>query len=175
MRASPAWLGLFGAAAFFLASPLGAATPEAQVKAAYLYKMASFVRWPDGAATSAFRICVAGRPDIAGVVEQLAGNQLIEGRRIAVTRLGASAADQARNCQVLFVGRGGELARRLMAGTGRAPVLIVTDRANGTRGGAIEFVVQDGRVRFLIHRGEAEARTLELSSKLLDVAAEVSR
>ena len=29
------------------AAPAGGATPEAEVKAAYLYKLASFVRWPD--------------------------------------------------------------------------------------------------------------------------------
>ena len=80
------------AAAVLLAAvqpaPVRAATPEARVKAAYLYKMASFVRWPAGAAGGAFRICIAGRPDIAGAVADLTGNQQVEGRPIAVTAMG---------------------------------------------------------------------------------------
>ena len=166
------------AAAVLLAAvqpaPVRAATPEARVKAAYLYKMASFVRWPAGAAGGAFRICIAGRQDIAGAVADLTGNQQVEGRPIAVTQLGARNAAEVRGCQILFLGRGGEQARNLLAAAGRAPVLTVTDRNNGSRGGAVEFVVQDGKVRFLIDRSEAESRALELSSKLLDVAAGVA-
>ena len=41
---------------------LGASASEAQVKAAYLFKLASFVRWPEGAAGGAFR---RSRSDIA--------------------------------------------------------------------------------------------------------------
>ena len=54
MRARSAWPGLCAAAAAVLLAgqPAGlrAATPEVEVKAAYLFKIASFVRWPDGAA-----------------------------------------------------------------------------------------------------------------------------
>ena len=179
MRARSAWPGLCAAAAAVLLAgqPAGlrAATPEVEVKAAYLFKIASFVRWPDGAAGGTFRICVTGRADIAGTLGQLTADQLIDGKRISVTQLGGRDAAQARDCQILFVGRSGAQARTLIAATGRAPVLLVTDRNSGTRGGAVEFVVQDGRVRFLINRGEAESRQLVLSSKLLDVAAGVTR
>jgi hypothetical protein len=118
---------------------------------------------------------VAGRGDIAGTLGQLTADQLIDGKRISVTQLGARDAGQARDCQILFVGRGGTQARERIAATARAPVLLVTDSANGSRGGAVEFVVRDGRVRFTVNRGEAETRRLVLSSKLLEVAAEITR
>jgi len=60
-----------------------------------------------------------------------------------------------------------------MAATRGAPVLTVGDRYNGTRGGVIDFVMRDGRVRLAISRSAAEDRHLELSSKLLDVAVVV--
>ena len=155
------------------AVPASAQTTEAQVKAAYLFKLASFVTWPGGGEGSSFRYCIAGRPDIAAVLEQLAGNQQIDGRRVVITRLRGSDADEVRDCRVLFLGRGGETSAALFAAAGRAPVLTVTDRNGGTRGGAVEFVLRDGRVRFVIRRGEADSRQLALSSKLLEVALEV--
>jgi hypothetical protein len=147
-----------------------AATPEAQIKAAYLFKFASFVRWPDPAGTGDFRICVSGRPDVAAVLRQLAADDRIGGRGVVVAQLDAADSDSARSCAILFVGRGRELARALESAAGSAPVLIVTDREGGTQGGAVEFVLRDGRVRFVVHRSAAQGRRLELSSKLLDAA-----
>jgi hypothetical protein len=53
-------------------------------------------------------------------------------------------------------------------------VLTVGDRNNGTRGGVVDFVLRDGRVRLAIDRGAADDQHLELSSKLLDVALTVA-
>jgi hypothetical protein len=149
-----------------------AATPEAEVKAAYLYKLASFVRWPDGSDPGgSFKVCVAGRSDVAGVLAQLVRGQQVAGRPITVEQLSAAQGERARGCQVLFVGRGG--VQPLLAAARGLPVLTVGDRNNGTRGGVVDFMLRDGRVRLAIDRSAASAQHLELSSKLLDVAAVV--
>jgi hypothetical protein len=148
-----------------------AATPEAEVKAAYLYKLASFVRWPDGSDGGSFRLCVAGRSDVAGVLGQLVRGQQVAGRPITVEQLTTAQADRAKGCQMLFLGRGS--AQALFSATHGLPVLTVGDRNNGTRGGVVDFLLRDGRVRLAIDRGAASAQHLELSSKLLDVAAVV--
>ena len=153
---------------------LGASASEAQVRAAYLFKLASFVRWPEGAAGGAFRFCTQGRSDVAAVLAQLTRGQQVIGKRIELVQLGARAIEQVKGCQILFVGRAPEAGRALIAAAGRAPVLTVTDRDGGTHGGAVEFVVVDGKVRFAVNRAEAEQRQLELSSKLMDVAVEVN-
>jgi len=155
--------------------PAGAvATPEAQVKAAYLYKLASFVRWPDSATPDGrFRLCVSGRSDIASVLEELVRGHDVAGQAIDVQQLTSSQADLAKACQVLFLGRGADSARSLLAATNGLPVLTVSDRDNGTRGGVVEFLIREGRVRFAIDRRLASARGLELSSKLMDVAVTV--
>jgi hypothetical protein len=167
--------GAAGLVLVCLQAPLSAATPEAQVKAAYLFKLASFVRWPSMDGASPFRICVSGRADIAAVLHDLAANEAVGGRPIAVSQLGAGDTDQARGCAILFVGRGAETGRSLLSASAGAPVLTVSDRNGGTRGGAVEFVLRDGKVRFVIRRREAESRQLELSSKLLDSAVAVEQ
>jgi hypothetical protein len=64
-------------------------------------------------------------------------------------------------------------AQALLEATANSPVLTVTDHDAGTSGGVIEFMVQGGKVRLAVDRNEAAAHMLELSSKLLDVAAQV--
>lgn len=155
-----------------LAGQLQAATPEVQVKATYLYKLAAFVRWPTAVPEgSPFRICIAGRTDIAGALTTLVRGQQVDGSSFAVVQL--AAGGDARDCQMLFVGRGAETARSMMRATAGSPVLTVTDRSGGTRGGVVEFVTASGKVRLAVDRGAADARKLELSSKLMEVAVEV--
>jgi hypothetical protein len=157
-------------------APALAATPEAEVKAAYLYKLASFVRWPESSGGGGpFRICVTGRSDIAGVVVQLVRGQQVAGRTIDVEQLSPAQTDRVRSCQILFLGRGGSGTQSMLQATNGLPILTVGDRNNGTPGGAIDFMLRDGRVRLAIDRGAADAHHLELSSKLLDVAAAVQR
>ncbi len=151
----------------------GAATPEAEVKAAYLYKLASFVHWPGDPKGGSFKFCVAGRDDVASVLQQLVRGQQLEGRPFTVVQLTAGQADQAKVCQVLFLGRGPETAHALLAATRGLPVLTVGDRNNGTRGGVVDFLTRNGHVRLAIDRGDADTRHLDLSSKLLAVAVAV--
>lgn len=166
------WLALMLSAVAGVA-PAAAATSEAEVKAAYLYKLASFVRWP-GDSSGPFRICVAGRGDVAGVLGQLVRGQQVAGRPIAVEQLTSAQADRAKACQVLFLGRGTAAATSMFAATRGLPVLTVGDRNDGTRGGIIDFMMRDGHVRLAIDRGAADDHHLKLSSKLLDVAVTVA-
>jgi hypothetical protein len=149
---------------------------EAQVKAAYLYKLASFVRWPADAYPddqAPLRICVAGRDDIFAVVDTLVRGQQAAGRALQAERIDPAYPEAALHCQILYIGQGDAMARPLIAQIGDRPVLTVTDRSAGAHGGIIEFVLAGSNIRFSIHRGAAEARQLELSSKLLAVAESI--
>ena len=155
------------------AGSVQAATTEVEVKAAYLYKLASFVRWPDGADNDGkFTICVAGRNDVTQVLGQLVRGQQVAGRSVTVEQLSSGQAARVRECQLLFVGRGN--ADALFKAARGLPVLTVGDRNSGARGGVVDFLLRDGRVRLAIDRGAADNQHLELSSKLLDVAVTVA-
>jgi hypothetical protein len=170
-----AWraLVLAGLGALLLLEPqsAAAATSEAQVKAAYIYKLASFVRWPDGAVGGdQFRLCISGRRDVMAVLRELVRGQRVDGQPVTVFELEGDSTEQAKSCQVLFVGQGGQASANLLDATETSPVLTICDRSNGTRGCVIEFVMRDGKVRFALDRARADHRRLELSAKLVDVA-----
>jgi hypothetical protein len=159
---------LAGAAAGTLVCAAATAAPlESEVKAAYLYKMAAFVTWPPnafGSASAPFRICVVNRADVSGPLAELARGAQAWGRPVVVSQV--SSAQEANQCQILFLGDG----RATVSAS--APVLTVTERGAASPG-VVEFTMQQSHVRFVIHRAQADSRRLQISSKLLAVAAAV--
>jgi hypothetical protein len=145
------------------------AAVEYGVKAAYLYQFGHFVQWP-ATEESTFSICVV-KPDPFGeVLDRAVAGKAIGSRQVRVRRL--AAGDDARLCSILFVpqaavARTGEIVSQLR----HAPVLTVGDSGEFVeRGGAIGFLVQEGRVRFTANAGAAEASGLKMSAKLLNLA-----
>lgn len=162
---------LVGAAAlsFALGAPVQAAPLASAVKAAYLFKMAAFVSWPPsafGPGSSAFRICVMNRDDVARPLSEIARGQQAWGRPIAVERIDGGL-QRASQCQILFAGD----ARPPV--DDNAPVLTVTDGGSSASSGVVQFTTDQAHVRFVIHRAQADTRKLQISSKLLAVAQQV--
>jgi hypothetical protein len=158
-----------GAASLLLSCPAGAAPLEGAVKAAYLFKMAAFVTWPPtalGSATSPFRICVLNRNDVAAPIAELTRGQQAWGRTISIAHLSSASDPVLNQCQILFLGG----ARAQISDS--AAVLTVTDKGAPTPG-VVEFSLEQGHVRFVIHRTQADVRRLAISSKLLSVAQAV--
>ncbi len=149
---------------------------EYGIKAAYLYKFAAFVEWPDKTfptADSPINVCVAGTDPFGSTLEQVAAGQRVGGHPIAIRRLSAIAAGSS--CQIAFLAGSGEqsVAQALAATHGEA-VLTVTDAAADPRDhGIVSFVIVNDRVRFEIDNGAAEQNHVVISSKLLSLAVTV--
>lgn len=148
-----------------------------QVEAAYLYKFGSYVTWPDTAFAgpgSPVVIGIAGDDALADSLEHLITGHAIAGRPVEVRRI--HGADQIAAVQMLFIGDTAsvESASLFEASRGR-PVLVVTEGENGLDlGGAISFMVIDGRVRFDVSLTAVQHNGLKLSALLLSVAHSVS-
>jgi hypothetical protein len=156
------------------AAPAQEQSLEYAVKATYLYKFAPFVEWPPGRSAGALDLCVAGDDPFGPLLERAVGGQRIGERPIALRRL--DAAGSVEECDILYVAGSSEqsVAEALDAARG-APVLTVTDAAQGDARGIVHFVIRDNRVRFEIDSQAAAASGLKISSKLLDLAVNVRR
>jgi hypothetical protein len=177
--AALAWLAAMMAAVPCRAQPPNEAArfSDYAVKAAYLYKFASYVDWPEDLldAASPLRIGVLGAQDLAEELALITSGRTVDGRSITVTRLRSS--DTVDDLHILFVGRdeSGRL-ERLLAPARIRPILTVTDSDDAlTAGSIINFIVSDERVRFEISLFEAEQRGLRIDSRLLAVAQGVFR
>ena len=153
------------------ASARAADSLEAPVKATYLYKFVPFVEWPAAAFTSPAQsvvLCVLVGDPFGAVLDQAVRGQKVGARPISVRRL--ARTEKATGCHVLYLSapRAPAAVDALQSAHG-APVLTVTDQANGA-GGIVNFVLRENRVRFTIDPRAAAHNGLTISSKLLSLA-----
>jgi hypothetical protein len=151
---------------------------EYQVKAAYLYNFGKFVTWPRDSPEGddhTFTICVLGKDPFGALLDSTLLNQTIDGKSAVAKRI--AKAQDATSCHVLFISSSEERQlKEILMGLNNVPVLTVSDIAQfSQRGGMIEFVTDDDKVRFEVNVSNAEHAGLNVSSELLKVAVTVRR
>jgi hypothetical protein len=181
------WRSLLRASAMLLAmllfapglsaqAPAPANALERQVKAAYLYKFAGFVEWPEGsfaAPDSPLLIGVAGNDVLADQVEQMVAGRSVNGHALTVRRLrrGASTA----GLHILFIGalEHGALTELLNATRGQS-LLTVSDTGEAAAMGCmVNFVVADDKLRFEVALRPVTGSGLRISARMLAAAHKV--
>jgi hypothetical protein len=151
-----------------------AAAPEYRVKAAFLYKFATYIRWPASAAgdaTAPFVIGVLGRDPFGTSLSDVVRGQTVRGRVIRVRAL--RRPEEALECDLIFVSSSekGNL-REIFAVLRGAPVLTVGDTDHfAEHGGMIGLATTvDQRIHFDINKAAIERNGLLASSQLLQLA-----
>jgi hypothetical protein len=155
----------------FSAPTQGEARDEYQVKAAFLYNFARFVEWPAEAFTGPadpIVTCILGKDPFGRWLKEAINGRSIEGRPLTLRHIAGAA--EAASCQILFVGSS-EPKRVWAALAGVRRVLTVGECGDASEGGAIvNFVIEDGKVRFEINTEAAELGKMRISSRLLSLA-----
>ncbi len=153
-----------------------AAEVESQIKAAYLYKFASYVDWPASAfaqADTPVTIGVMGADAVAAELNLIQGGRSGNSRAVEIRRL--KPGESLNGVQMLFIGRD-ESARLKRIGdmVQSRPVLTVTDSAGALNAGSvINFVMVDDHIRFEVSVAQAEQNGLKISARLLGVAQKI--
>jgi hypothetical protein len=145
------------------------------VKAAYLFRFAQYVEWPEAPVETPFVFAVTGAEGVAVHLEKLLNGMTVNGRRAVVRRV--ARAEELEGAQVLYVGADAFSRTRGLRGTAiKLPILVVTDDTNGLDGGAvINFVEVNRNLRFEISLNAADRSGLKINSALLSVASRVER
>lgn len=146
---------------------------EDAVKAAYLFRFASYVSWPDESQTTGpFLIAVFGAPTVAQELQRLCAGHQIDGRPIEVREM--RALRDSGHPQILYVGAGHAEELRVLSPAPAGSILLVTDDDDGLNwGSVVNFVTLDHRVRFEVSLTAAERAHLRISADLLTVAVRV--
>jgi hypothetical protein len=144
------------------------------VKAAYLFRFASYVQWPEGAqGPGPFIIGVVGAEDVAVHLEHLLTGMSVAGKPARVRRVRTAA--ELDGVHILFIGAESfRSSRPLRLRAIEKPILLVTDSSNGLDGGGvINFMEVNQNLRFEISLEAADRCGLKIDSALLSVAARV--
>ena len=148
---------------------------EPSLKAAFIYNFAKFTEWPADVLSGAapFSACVLGDESIGDALERSVKGRLLSGREINVSRVTHDAP--LRSCHLLYIsGVSAAQAAAILAVVRGAPVLTISDLEDVARlGGIAHMFVENGKMRFDLNLELARRSRLQLSSKLLVLAARV--
>lgn len=167
-------LGLAWLAPAVAQPPAGAM--ERQVKAAYLYKFAGFVEWPDGSFArpdSPLVIGVAGADALADQLELTVAGRNAGGHPLQVKRV--RKGEPLAGVHILFVGAVDKAqAQDLLAASQSQSVLTVSDSEEAhALGSIIHFVIADDKLRFEVALKQALAARIKISARMLSAAYRV--
>ncbi len=146
---------------------------EYLIKAGFTYNFAKLMEWPSGAFAqpdSPIVIGVLGTDPFNGTLDQVLKGKQANGRAFEVKHLKWGA--DLRGCNILFVSDSetGHLDDIFHSIKG-LPILTIGETPGfSQRGGIINFVVEDNRVRFEINVDAAKQANINISSRLLSLA-----
>jgi hypothetical protein len=154
---------------------------EYLIKAGFTYNFAKLMQWPASAfpqPDSPIVIGVLGVDPFGGTLDQVLAGKNVNGRGFVVRHLkwGGNELNQLKDCNILFVSNS-EMAHvdeilRLVKGL---PVLTIGEMPNfAQRGGIINFILEDDKVRFEVNVEAAKQADINISSRLLTLAKIVS-
>ena len=153
--------------------PAALEASEASIKAAYLFKFAGYVDWPESppAASRAFVIGVVDANDVAQELERIVPGRTIRERPVEVRRL--HEGQSTEGLHVLFVGAGADV-RAALRGSQQPGLLVVTDNPRGLElGSTINFILEGEHLGFEVSQEAAQRHGLRISSRMLNVARRV--
>ncbi|TFW35761.1 YfiR family protein [Massilia horti] len=150
---------------------------ELQLKAAYLYRFASFVQWPERAfatSDSPFLIGVAGDDELADEARQVVAGRGIDGHPFEVRRV--QRGDSLDDLHILFLGALDRSALAELLNSARSLALLtVSDSPHAVElGSMIRFVAARERLRFEVALAQVEPAGLRISARMLATAANVT-
>jgi hypothetical protein len=149
------------------------ALSEYQVKAAYLFNFLKFVEWPDESFADPIApivIGVVGEDPFGNALPQVIIGKTVQGRDLVI-RIYHTGED-LRGAHILFISASERKRLPMILSSLRGSnVLTVADTAGFLdAGGMIQFLNENGRVRFAINVDAAGRAKLKMSSKLLSLA-----
>jgi hypothetical protein len=173
------FLTLFIVLALALASPGLCAAQQASeydIKAVYLYNFLLFITWPPSEA-QAFVVGIVGDDPFGKAFQEVEG-KTIKGseRRLQIKRFGRYGSREGlEGCNILFISASEKgNFESITAAVKNKPVLTVAESPGFlARGGMINLVVINDKVRWEINRTRIEEAGLKLTAQLLKSAVKV--
>ncbi|HVB87724.1 MAG TPA: YfiR family protein [Candidatus Dormibacteraeota bacterium] len=149
------------------------ASSEYLIKAGFIYNFAKLMEWPAPVfpePNSPIVIAILGTDPFQGTLDNVLRGKQVNGREFVVKHL--KWGDDLKGCNIIFVSSS-EKAHfddlfRMIHGL---PILTIGDTPGfAERGGIINFVLEDDKVRFEIDVNAAKQARINISSRLLALA-----
>ena len=137
----------------------------------FIYNFSKYIKWPDDFNRGKFVIGVLGDSEIlADLKSMVSSKKETNGLEMEIRTF--SSLDELTECNLLFVAS--EFCpqiQQIQDAISLQPTLIVTDNPDmATKGAAINFVVQDSKIKFELNQKNAKSRGLKVAGSLSSLA-----
>jgi hypothetical protein len=149
---------------------------EYLIKAGFIYNFAKLVEWPTisfAQPDSPIVIGILGEDPFGATLDKIVADKKINGRGLAVKRVKWSRdLKDLKDCNILFVSASEkEHIESVIDAMKGLPILTIGDAPGfAKRGGVMNFVLEDNKVRFEVNVEAAKHADLTISSRLLTLA-----
>lgn len=145
---------------------------EYRIKAAYLYNLIKFIRWPDNHnfKNQSTNICIYGSNPFGQQLAKL-DDRRANGREIDIEQLDSDETDS--HCDMIFIGREAPEFQELDEEVHNHHLLIGETDDFTNQQGIIALVVQENSVQLHINLSRAKQRGFKISGNLLEVATTI--
>ena len=155
---------------FFLFSLTEASAQKEKFHSLFIYNFSKYVKWPDGQDKGDFVIGVIGSSNMVKTLQAMAGTKKVNGNDIVVKQI--KDASEAKGCKIVYVAESASSQiGHVLSSTVQNSVLIVSDKPGlAKKGSVINFVEEDGKIKFELNQKVAESRGLKVSGSLTSLA-----
>lgn len=156
--------------------PLGArqasGPSEYEVKAAFLYNFALSVEWPASALQErpSFTIGAVGKDVLGGALERIVKDRTAQGKPVEVRRF--ATAEDVKPCHILFIPLAEREHLEKIAKALRGTSTLLVGESDGAlgKGAAVNFFLEEKRVRIEVNPDAAGRESLRVGAKVLRLA-----
>jgi hypothetical protein len=154
------------------ATALAQPATEPAVKAAFLYRFAGYVEWPEPvpAPDTPFVIGTLAADEVAAELGRILPGRTVAGRPVVVKIL--KEGESLQGVGMLFIGAAERNPRNAIRAAQQQRILVVTEGSLDA-GAAINFVSAENRIGFEVSLDAAERTGHRISSRMLAVARRV--
>jgi len=143
----------------------------APLKAQYLFQFAKGNDWPAEVKDGPFLVGVHGNPDLFEEMATKYAMQPIGSQALKVVDIAGPKLEEF--VHILYTEAEGEALQTLLASTLAKPTLVVTSRQDALpRGAVLNFVSQEGFIKYELDENNAESRGLLLGNRILSWAVQ---
>lgn len=152
------------------------AVDEIMIESAFIINFTKFIEWPDSTTPAGQRkidICVIGDSKIINA-EQVFKQASFDKLDISLVKE-KNISSISTHCQMLFISTSeSEKIADIILSIKDKPILTIGDTDEFIeRGVMINFVIDDGKVKFVINKGAIVAAGLKVDAQLLEIALKV--
>jgi hypothetical protein len=146
---------------------------EYLIKAGFIYNFANLMQWPANTFSSPdspIVIAIVGTDTSGGILDEVLAGKKVNGRPFAVKHL--KRGMDLKGCNIVFVSAS-ETAHldEILHLVKNLPILTIGETPSfALRGGIINFIVVDDKVRFEVNVEAAKQADISISSRLLALA-----